>query len=135
MNPKDFFKQLGLGDDEMNEAREWVNYKHFSETIPDILSLNEYTESVWKRAVDLDAKPHQWFSERYMREKYLVTDIPATDEYIEKMNQRLDDVLERTEESPNVKFIGVCRTIVNEDKFCLSKECLVTLNKIYKGKE
>ena len=33
-----------MGDEEMDEARSWVNYKHFSETVPDILSLSEY---VW----------------------------------------------------------------------------------------
>ena len=49
-----------MGDEEMNEARNWVNYKHFSETVPDILSLNEYVDTLAK-AVEMDAKPHQWF--------------------------------------------------------------------------
>ena len=66
MKASDLFKELGMGDEEMNEARNWVNYKHFSETVPDILSLNEYVDTVYKKAVEMDAKPHQWFSERYM---------------------------------------------------------------------
>ena len=44
MKASDLFKELGMGDEEMNEARSWVNYKHFSETVPDILSLSEYVE-------------------------------------------------------------------------------------------
>ena len=40
MKASDLFKELGMGDEEMNEARNWVNYKHFSKTIPDILSLS-----------------------------------------------------------------------------------------------
>ena len=66
MKASDLFKELGMGDEEMNEARNWVNYKHFAETVPDILSLKEYVDTVYKKAVDMDAKPHQWFSERYM---------------------------------------------------------------------
>ena len=71
MNPKDFFKELGLGDDDLQQAREWVSYKKFASSVPDVLKLDEYVNTVYKHAVDKDAKPHQWFSERYMKEKYL----------------------------------------------------------------
>ena len=71
MKASDLFKELGMGDEDMSSAREWVNYKHFSETIPDILSLSEYINTVYKHAVTIDAKPHQWFSERYMIDRYL----------------------------------------------------------------
>ena len=74
MKASDLFKELGMGDEEMSSAREWVNYKHFSETVPDILSLSEYVDTVYKKAVTIDAKPHQWFSERYMTERYLLSD-------------------------------------------------------------
>ena len=37
-------------------------------SVPDVLKLDEYVNTVYKHAVDKDAKPHQWFSERYMKE-------------------------------------------------------------------
>ena len=50
MKESDLFKELGMGDEEMNEARNWVNYKHFSETVPDILKLDEYVDTVYKQS-------------------------------------------------------------------------------------
>ena len=61
MNASDLFKELGLGDSDMESAREWVNYKHFSKTVPDVLTLSEYLDTVYKKAVTMDAKPHQPF--------------------------------------------------------------------------
>ena len=80
MNPKDFFKELGLGDEDLQQAREWVSYKKFASSVPDVLQLEEYVNTVYKHAVDKDAKPHQWFSERYMKEKWLTEDIFISDE-------------------------------------------------------
>ena len=85
MKASDLFKELGMGDEEMNEARNWVNYKHFAETVPDILSLKEYVDTVYKKAVDMDAKPHQWFSERYMAERYISSKVNIESDYIHKL--------------------------------------------------
>ena len=121
MKAENLFKELGLGDDDMESAREWVNYKHFSKTVPDVLTLSEYLDTVYKKAVTLDAKPHQWFSERYMTERYL---------------ERVDTIFEsgRTLELHIQKFLELILNTVQKSKLALTKETLIVLNKIYKGK-
>lgn len=135
MNPKDFFKELGLGDDELNKAREWVNYKHFSETVPDVLTLNEYVDTVYKQAVTMDAKPHQWFSERYMAERYLQSDIGIDSEYITNLENRIIKILDKGNLELHIeKFLELILTTVQKSKLALPKEVLMFLNQIYKGK-
>ena len=134
MNPKDFFRELGLGDDELNEARKWVNYKHFENSVPDILSLSEYVDTIYKRAFDKDAKPHQWFSERYLVQRYLYTDIIVTDKYWKGLQERIDKILDKEIEEHHQQFLYFLLDYVELEKKCLSKECLVFLNEIYKGK-
>ena len=93
MKASDLFKELGMGDEEMNEARNWVNYKHFSETVPEILSLSEYVDTVYKKAVDTDTT-HTWFSERYMTERYLVSNVKIEQDYIHKLQDRVLQIFE-----------------------------------------
>jgi|TARA_B100000768_G_C11248097_1_gene362763 hypothetical protein len=136
MNAEELFKELGLGDKDMTSAREWVNYKHFSETIPDILSLSEYINTVYKHAVTLDAKPHQWFSERYMTERYLESDIGIDSDYITNLENRITKILDKHNvmELHIQKFLELILTVVRKSKLALSKETLLFLNLIYKGK-
>jgi hypothetical protein len=134
MKASDLFKELGMGDEEMNEARNWVNYKHFSETVPDILSLNEYVSTVYKKAVEMDAKPHQWFSERYMTERYISSNVSINSDYIHKLQDRVLDLLD-SEHPPHIhKFLKLCIEIVQKDKKALSKDCLIFMNQIHKRK-
>jgi len=134
MKASDLFKELGMGDEEMNEAREWVNYKHFSETVPDILSLNEYVDTVYKKAVEIDAKPHQWFSERYMTERYISSNVNIEVDYIDKLQNKVLALIE-SELPPHIhKFLKLCIEIVRKDKKALSKDCLMFMNQIHKGK-
>ena len=95
MNVSELFKELGLGDSDMESAREWVNYRHFSETVPDVLSLSEYVSTVYKKAVTIDAKPHQWFSERYMADKYLRSDVGIGSDYITNLENRIVNILDK----------------------------------------
>ena len=138
MKASDLFKELGMGDEEMNEARNWVNYKHFSETIPDILSLTEYIDTVYKHAVTIDAKPHQWFSERYMTEKYLQSDVSIGSDYITNLEKRIDKIMDKrlgvNFDLHIQKFLELILTVVRKSKLALPKETLVFLNQIYKGK-
>ena len=134
MKASDLFKELGMGDEELNEARNWVNYKHFSETVPDILSLNEYVSTVYKKAVEMDAKPHTWFSERYMTERYISSNVSINSDYIHKLQDRVLELLD-SEHPPHIhKFLKLCVEIVQKDKKALSKDCLLFMNEIHKRK-
>ncbi len=136
MNSNELFKQLGLGDEEMESAREWVNYKHFSKTVPDVLTLSEYVNTVYKKAVTLDAKPHQWFSERYMTQRYLESDVVIDLKYIDNLEERIDAIFEsgRALELHIQKFLELILNVVQKNKWALTKETLLFLNEIYKGK-
>jgi hypothetical protein len=136
MKASDLFKELGMGDEEMNEARNWVNYKHFSETVPDILSLSEYVDTVYKHAVTVDAKPHQWFSERYMTERYLQSDVGIDSAYITNLEKRIVKILQNGKiyELHIEKFLELCLGVVRKSLLALPKEVLMFLNQIYKGK-
>jgi hypothetical protein len=136
MKAEDLFKELGLGDGDMESAREWVNYKHFSKTIPDVLTLSEYLDTVYKKAVTMDAKPHQWFSERYMTERYLESDVIIGEGYITNLVERIDTIFEsgRELELHIQKFLELILNTVEKNKWALTKETLIVLNQIYKGK-
>ena len=136
MKASDLFKELGMGDEEMNEARNWVNYKHFSETVPDVLTLSEYVDTIYKRAVTVDAKPHQWFSEKYMTERYLQSNIGIDSDYITNLEKRICKILQNGKiyELHIEKFLELCLGVVRDSLLALPKEVLMFLNQIYKGK-
>tara|TARA_Y100000385_G_scaffold42608_1_gene39564 strand:- start:267 stop:680 length:414 start_codon:yes stop_codon:yes gene_type:complete len=136
MKASDLFRELGMGDDEMSEARNWVSYKHFSETVPDVLTLSEYVDTIYKRAVTVDAKPHQWFSEKYMTERYLQSNIGIDSDYITNLEKRICKILQNGKiyELHIEKFLELCLGVVRDSLLALPKEVLMFLNQIYKGK-
>ena len=137
MNASDLFRELGWGDDELNEAREWVNYKHFAETVPDVLTLNEYISTIYKRTIDTDAKPHTWFSERYMQDKYLSSNVVVDEEYISKLKERVSKIKGSTNHLPPhiSAFLTLIVETVTVKKTALPKQCLIFLNDLYRGKQ
>jgi|SRR5210317_1686021 hypothetical protein len=136
MKASELFRELGMGDDEMSEARNWVSYKHFSETVPDVLTLSEYVDTIYKRAVTVDAKPHQWFSEKYMTERYLRSDVGIDSDYITNLEKRICKILQNGKiyEIHIEKFLELCLVVVRDSLLALPKEVLMFLNQIYKGK-
>lgn len=138
METSEFFKQLGLGDPDMEKAREWVSYTKFEEAVPDILTLSEFVDTVLKKSVMDNAKPHQWFSERYMVGRYISSNQPATDEYIKKFDTKVSHLKESIPNEPNYehihRFIEVLSTEVHTKRNILPKEVLEYLNELYKGK-
>ena len=93
MDTSDFFKELGLGDPDMEKAREWVSYNQFKNSVPDILTLEEYIDMIYKKVQSADARPHLWFSERYMISKYLTTNESAEDSYVDNVLERIKKLI------------------------------------------
>lgn len=137
MNASDLFRELGLGDNELNEAREWVNYKHFAETVPDVLTLTEYINTIYKRVIDSDAKPHKWFSERYMVEKYLSSNVDVGGEYLSSLKERVSKIKDSTPHLyPHIsEFLNLIIETVTSNRKALPKHCLIFLNELYRGKQ
>lgn len=138
MESKDLFKQLGLGDPDLEEARKWVSYKKFEEAVPDILTLSEFVDTVLKKAVGDDAKPHLWFSQRYMISKYVSTDTPASDEYINEMLNRFNILTKRIPNETNLlhihNFLNTLTEYLITNRRVLPKLVLEYLNELYKTK-
>ena len=84
----------------------------------------------------MDAKPHQWFSERYMIERYLESDIIIDSKYIVNLEERIDTIFESGREHGLhiQKFLELILNTVAKNKWALTKETLIVLNQIYKGK-
>ena len=138
METSEFFKQLGLGDPEMEKAREWVSYTKFEEAVPDILTLSEFVDTVLKKTVTDNAKPHLWFSERYMVSRYLQSNEPASDDYIEQFDSRIVVLKNKLSSGDNYnhihKFLDVLVEQIHTKRMIFPKEVLEYLNQLYTGK-
>ena len=138
MKPNDLFEQLGLGDSEMESAREWVSYKKFEEAIPTVLLLDEYVDTVFKKTVTGDVKPTRWFSERYMKSQYLTSTSVADDDYVDKMLDRINILHKSIQSSDGFihihQFLNVLVEHISTKRTIVPKEVLEYLNKLYKTK-
>lgn len=138
MNTSDFFKELGLGDPEMEKAREWVSYNQFKNSVPDILSLEEYIDMIYKKVQNDNARPHLWFSERYMISKYLSTDILGDDSYVDNVLERIKKLSSSIPKESNFQhihsFLDTLTNHISTKRTILPKEVLIYLNKLYKTK-
>jgi len=138
LNTSDFFKELGLGDPDMEKAREWVSYNQFKNSVPDILTLEEYIDMIYKKVQNVDARPHLWFSERYMISKYLTTKEPAEDSYVDNVLERIKKLSSSIPKESNFNhihsFLDTLTDHISTKRTILPKEVLVYLNKLYKTK-
>lgn len=141
MNTSDFFNELGLGDPDMDKAREWVSYRKFANSVPDILTLDEYIDTIYKKVITDNAKPHMWFSQRYMVAKYLLqsgSKNNATDEYVTLVNERIkklkDSIPNESQFTHIHSFLDVLTEQISINRNILPKEVLVYLNELYKTK-
>jgi hypothetical protein len=138
LDTSDFFKELGLGDPDMEKAREWVSYNQFKNSVPDILTLEEYIDMIYKKVQSADARPHLWFSERYMISKYLTTKEPAEDSYVDNVLERIKKLISSIPKESNFNhihsFLDTLTTHISTKRTILPKEVLVYLNKLYKTK-
>ena len=138
MNTSDFFKELGLGDPDMEKAREWVSYNHFKNSVPDILTLEEYIDMIYKKLQNADARPHLWFSERYMISKYLTTKESVDDSYVDNVLERIKKLSSSIPKESNFNhihsFLDALTEHISTKRTILPKEVLIYLNKLYKTK-
>ncbi len=138
MNTSDFFKELGLGDPDMEKAREWVSYNHFKNSVPDILTLEEYIDMIYKKLQNADTRPHLWFSERYMISKYLTTKKSADDSYVDNVLERIKKLSSSIPKESNFNhihsFLDALTEHISTKRTILPKEVLIYLNKLYKTK-
>jgi hypothetical protein len=138
LDTSDFFKELGLGDPDMEKAREWVSYNQFKNSVPDILTLEEYIDMIYKKVQSADARPHLWFSERYMISKYLTTNESAEDSYVDNVLERIKKLISSIPKESNFShihsFLDTLTTHISTKRTILPKEVLVYLNKLYKTK-
>ena len=138
MESNELFRELGLGDPEMEEARKWVSYKKFEEAVPDILTLSEFVNTVMKKAVNDNAKPHLWFSQRYMISKYMASGTPATDEYTSEMMKRINILVKHIPNETPYQHIHTFLNTLTEHlistRHIMPKEVLEYLNELYKTK-
>ena len=138
MDTSDFFKELGLGDPDMEKAREWVSYNQFKNSVPDILTLEEYIDMIYKKVQSADARPHLWFSERYMISKYLTTNESAEDSYVDNVLERIKKLISSIPKESNFNhihsFLDTLADHISTKRTILPKEVLVYLNKLYKTK-
>lgn len=138
METSEFFKQLGLGDPDMEKAREWVSYSKFEESVPSVLTLSEFVDTVLKHTVKVDAKPHLWFSEKYMIGRYLHSETAATDEYVEQFDSKIK--LLKSKLSLHIdcehiqKFLDILIEQIHTTRCVFQKEVLEYLNELYKKK-
>ena len=122
----------------MEKAREWVSYNQFKNSVPDILTLEEYIDIIYKKVQSADARPHLWFSERYMISKYLTTKEPAEDSYVDNVLERIKKLSSSVPKESNFNhihsFLDTLADHISTKRTILPKEVLVYLNKLYKTK-
>jgi len=122
----------------MKNARDWVSYKKFEQSVPTILTLEEFVNTVLKKSIITDAKPQLWFSTRYMVSNYLESDTDMSDEYVDKMLDRINMLHKSIQSSDEFihihQFLNVLVEHVSTKRTIVPKEVLEYLNKLYKTK-
>lgn len=103
------------------------------------LTLVEYIDTIYKNtSIGKDIFTDVEFIEIYMIKTYVDTDEHASDEYISKMVNRIDTLMKsisKLDEHPHThRFLNLLKQHIYSNKTILSKQTLVYLNDLYKGK-
>jgi hypothetical protein len=136
----ELFDQLSRDDPDMKEAMEIVEYRSFKSSVPNILLLEEFVDTIYRKAVSKDDLQTIWFCERYIKDRYLYTNVESSEEYRHKTQERLIELSNRVSNVSGgkythlMKFIDVIIGTLYESNKLLTKETLEYLNKVYKGK-
>lgn len=134
MDSSKLFDKFSEGDSDMQSAR-----KRVSSATSVKYTLVEYIDTIYKNTfivstifTDTD------FIEVYMIKTYVETDELASDEYVSKMITRIDTLINsipKLNEHPHTyRFLNLLKQHIRSNKTILSKETLVYLNDLYKGK-
>tara|TARA_Y100000817_G_C16665240_1_gene459001 strand:+ start:90 stop:533 length:444 start_codon:yes stop_codon:yes gene_type:complete len=136
LKPSELFKKLLEASG--SHKKEFVpDYNTFQDSVPDILTLDEFVNLIYKKVVEDNSKPHRYFSERYIRDEYLSTDICATNDYVLEFTNKMLLLQQRIDLKKHKhlsEFIVLVVNHLNNKRVVLSKQCLEFLNKIYKTK-
>ena len=136
----ELFDQLSRNDPDMKEALKVVEYRSFKRSVPHILLLEEFVDTIYRKAVSKDDLQTIWFCERYIKDSYLYTNEESSEEYRHKTQERLIELSNRVSNVSGgkythlMKFIDVIIGTLYESNKLLTKETLEYLNKVYKGK-
>ena len=136
----ELFDQLSRDDPDMKEVMKVVEYRSFKSSVPNILLLEEFVDTIYRKAVSKDDLQTIWFCERYIKDRYLYANEESSEEYRHKTQERLIELSNRISNASGgkythlMKFIDVIIGTLYESNKLLTKETLEYLNKVYKGK-
>jgi len=137
MKPSELFKKLGVGVSSSNSENRMPDYSTFQDAVPDILTLEEFVNLIYKKVVKDNSNPHRYFSERYIRDEYLSTDICANNDYVLEFTNKMLLLQQRIDLKKHKHLSEFIVLVVNHlanKRTVISKHCLEFLNKIYKTK-
>jgi hypothetical protein len=129
MDSSKLFDKFSEGDSDMQSAR-----KRVSSATSVKYTLVEYIDTIYKNTSIVNTIfTNADFIEVYMIKTYVETDELASDEYVSKMITRIDTLINsipKLNEHPHTyRFLNLY-----SNRTILSKETLVYLNDLYKGK-
>jgi len=139
MKPSDLFNKLSEDyDDDEKAEREELLYKKFKSYIPTILSIDEFVNSVLRRSVETNDKQKLYFSQKYMLDTYVNSNIECDETYTTKFTEKMDTLAEVIPYEPIYEHIHIFINIITQ--YVITEQKVVPLvvleyiNTLYKNK-